>query len=439
MPKQKLPQTPEKTDNLLTYLRWRGDLTFAAAPFCEVDNLVLAMDCYLNYEGLIPASFSEEPVLLSSAVNGYLHKSEKEQHLGLIIPTDIRALAKATAASARFTGTKVVGYRNMIDESVQMQFCALTYLLPDDSIYIAFRGTDDTIVGWKEDFMLAFISPVPAQARAVAYLNEVAQAFPGRPIRVGGHSKGGNLSHYAAVYAEPQAQAAILCAYSNDGPGFMPEFFQEPGYAAVERRLVSLVPQSSIVGVLLHHSNRFRVIHSTQRTIMQHDPFSWSVCGPKFVAERSRSDFGIRADIALDHWLDSMSMRERTAFAECVFKVISASGAKTLTEMLEDKVNNLKLILRSFTRLKREDRDLVFDIIRRLLRAGRDVSPMPAPMLSADEMISRQKAAALGTRKSKAARKTAKNKSGAVKTAPEKSKARVEKNAPDDIKSEKTP
>lgn len=371
----------QKQDNMLSYLRWRGDLSLSVSPFCDVDNLILAMDCYLNYDGVIPSSFDEEPILLSEAVAAYKRKSEKEQNLGAVIPTDIRTLAQLTIASARFGETKVIGYRNIIDETIQIQFCALTYLLPDESIYVAFRGTDDTIVGWKEDFMLAFITPVPAQKHAVAYLNEVAHAFPGRPIRLGGHSKGGNLTHYAAVYAEPDTQAAIVCAYSNDGPGFMPEFFKEEGYARVEKRLVSFIPQSSIVGVLLHHTDRFRVIHSTQRTIMQHDPFSWSVMGTKFVAERSRSDFGIRADVALDHWIDGMTKEERVAFTECLFKVISSSGAKTLTEILDDKVKNIGIIIRSFTRLKKEDRDLVFDLMRRLIRAGRNTSPLPLPQL----------------------------------------------------------
>ena len=381
MPKTKPENQPSKQDNMLSYLRWRGDLSLSVSPFCDVDNLILAMDCYLNYDGVIPSSFDEEPISLSEAVAGYKRKSEKEQNLGAVIPTDIRTLAQLTVSSARFGETKVIGYRNIIDETIQIQFCALTYLLPDESIYVAFRGTDDTIVGWKEDFMLAFITPVPAQKQAVAYLNEVAHAFPDRPIRLGGHSKGGNLTHYAAVYAEPDTQAAIVCAYSNDGPGFMPEFFKEEGYARVEKRLVSFIPQSSIVGVLLHHTDRFRVIHSTQRTIMQHDPFSWSVMGTKFVAERSRSDFGIRADVALDHWIDGMTKEERIAFTECLFKVISSSGAKTLTEILDDKVKNIGIIIRSFTRLKKEERDLVFDLMRRLIRAGRNTSPLPMPHL----------------------------------------------------------
>lgn len=220
--------------------------------------------------------------------------------------------------------------------------------------------------------MLAFTSPVPAQVRALHYLEDVAVTFPNAPIRVGGHSKGGNLAFYASVNAKAEVQSRIVLAYSNDGPGFMPEFFLTEGYARIERRLMSFVPQSSIVGVLLHSPKNFHVIHSTQKTILQHDPFSWTVCGPRFRYERSRSAFGVRADVTLDRWITGLSLKERELFIEKMFDLISDSGAKTLTDILSDKVKSIKVIVTSFARLEKKDRDMMFGIMHKLLRAGQE-------------------------------------------------------------------
>ena len=358
-------------DNVFAYLRWRGDLTFTDAHFCEVDNLILSMVCYLNFEGLIDGQIDGEPVLLSEAVSEYAKRSTSH-YLGAMVSPEMIHLAHAVVASRRFRHTKVVGFTNEVDEEKHIQFCAMTYLLPDGSLFVAYRGTDDNIIGWKEDFMLAFTSPVPAQIRAVEYLEKVAEVFPVSQIRLGGHSKGGNLAFYAAACATPLVQHQIVNAYSNDGPGFLPEFFATEGYLAIEKRLVSFVPQSSIVGALLHSPKHYHVIHSTQKTVLQHDPFSWTVVGPHFRHMRTRSAFGVRADVTIDRWLAKLTMREREAFIQRIFGLISDSGAKTLTDIVSSKLKSIRAIITSFTRLEKQDRDMMFRIMHQLLRASHE-------------------------------------------------------------------
>ncbi len=358
-------------DNVFAYLRWRGDLTFTDAHFCEVDNLILSMVCYLNFEGLIDGRIDGEPVLLSQAVSEYA-KGSTSHYLGAMVSPEMIHLAHAVVASRRFRHTKVVGFTNEVDEEKHIQFCAMTYLLPDGSLFVAYRGTDDNIIGWKEDFMLAFTSPVPAQIRAVEYLEKVAEVFPVSQIRLGGHSKGGNLAFYAAACATSLVQHQIVNAYSNDGPGFLPEFFTTEGYLAIEKRLVSFVPQSSIVGALLHSPKHYHVIHSTQKTVLQHDPFSWTVVGPHFRHMRTRSAFGVRADVTIDRWLAKLTMREREVFIQRIFGLISDSGAKTLTDIVSSKLKSIRAIITSFTRLEKQDRDMMFRIMHQLLRASHE-------------------------------------------------------------------
>ena len=207
--------------NILEYLDWRGDLTLSERPFNEVDNLILAEICYLDFSGFVPAGFQTQQVTLQAAASAYF-TAHPETNMGVLVPDQIPVLVEHAAKTARFGDIRLLGYVNRIDEETQTQFSAVTMLLPDGSAYVAFRGTDDTIVGWKEDFNMAFTPEIPAQKYAAEYLRQVSAALPFRPLLVGGHSKGGNLAVYASVFCGQEVQKRILAVYNNDGPGFVP-------------------------------------------------------------------------------------------------------------------------------------------------------------------------------------------------------------------------
>ena len=207
--------------NILEYLDWRGDLTLSERPFNEVDNLILAEICYLDFSGFVPAGFQTQQVTLQAAASAYF-AAHPETNMGVLVPDQIPVLVEHAAKTARFGDIRLLGYVNRIDEETQTQFSALTMLLPDGSAYVAFRGTDDTIVGWKEDFNMAFTPEIPAQKYAAEYLRQVSGTLPFRPLLVGGHSKGGNLAVYASVFCGQEVQKRILAVYNNDGPGFCP-------------------------------------------------------------------------------------------------------------------------------------------------------------------------------------------------------------------------
>ena len=190
--------------NILDYLDWRGDLTLAERGFNEVDNLLMAELCFLDFSGIVPADFSA-PVFLPDAMRQY-DAARPQETMGVLVPEQIPELGHKMAASRRFSDLTLCAYVSRTDEETQTQFSALTILLPDKTAYIAFRGTDDTIVGWKEDFNLAFLPVVPAQKMAAEYLSAAAAALPSHPPRVGGHSKGGNLAVYSAVFCGEAVQ-----------------------------------------------------------------------------------------------------------------------------------------------------------------------------------------------------------------------------------------
>lgn len=267
--------------NILEYLDWRGDLTLLERPFNEVDNLILAEICYLDFSGFVPAGFQTQQVTLLDAASAYF-AAHPETNMGVLVPDQIPVLVEHAAKTARFSDVRLLGYVNRIDEKTQTQFSALTMLLPDGSAYVAFRGTDDTIVGWKEDFNMAFTPEIPAQKYAAEYLRQVSGALPFRPLLVGGHSKGGNLAVYAAVFCGQDVQNRILAVYNNDGPGFYSSLLSLPEHKPVAGKITTLLPESSVVGMLLEHEEAYQVVRSTQVGLMQHDGFSWQVKGERF-------------------------------------------------------------------------------------------------------------------------------------------------------------
>ena len=123
------------------------------------------------------------------------------------------------AKTNRFGSIELHDYINSVDTKTQTQFGAITFSLDKNNHYVAFRGTDNTIVGWKEDLNLAVQQEVPAQKRATSYLSDIASKYSGKLI-VGGHSKGGNLALYSVFKAEKSIKDRIEKRVGFDGPGF---------------------------------------------------------------------------------------------------------------------------------------------------------------------------------------------------------------------------
>ena len=318
------------------YVNWRGDLSFAQDPFNEVDSVILSMVCFLDFKDIVPAPHEQGSVTLADAMGCIPQKFEGERRLGAILPDDILYMSHAAARAPRYRDAKLFAFENIIDEEKEMQFCALSFRLSDDSLFVAYRGTDDTIVGWKEDFNMTFLSHVPAQERAAAYLNEVAARHSG-PIRTGGHSKGGNLAVWAAVHSHPTVRSRILFAYSNDGPGVTREMLESREYITMRDRCMNYVPQSSLVGMLMEHDENYQIIYSNKNGLMQHDPYSWAVCRNQYVYLEERSSFGEHSDAAIRLWLNSMTADERRDLVHDLFEVLESTGAKTLTELTQNK------------------------------------------------------------------------------------------------------
>ena len=352
--------------NCLDYLERRGLLPLSLSPFCEVDSLILSICAYVDFDGILSGPQEDRFLPLPQVVSARMGQRTWDE-LGLFLDEDIPYLLQRVAASPRFASFRMGGYQNIRDETTGIQFAAVTFRLPDGTLFAAFRGTDDSLVGWKECFSMSFSAAVPAQRQSETYLADLAAGQSGK-LRLGGHSKGGNLAIWAAVHADPLVRDRILRVYNHDGPGFSRDLTRSPAYRALSGRIVTFIPQSSVVGILLHQDSHYQVIHSLGTgTVGQHDPFSWEVDGPRFVYLSRRSAMGRRSAAALQGWIASMNTEEREEFTSVLFDLLASTNAKTLSQLTDSLVDGAFAIVKAYADLDRTTRWEMLRYLRRLL------------------------------------------------------------------------
>ena len=354
--------------SIMEYLDWRGDLTLAERPFNEVDNLLLAELSYLDLGGIVPADF-QGVIRLSDAAAAFTRRTP-EANMVVLVPDKIPDLARKMAASARFRDIGLSGYVCKLDEQTETQFAALCFRLPDGSVYVAFRGTDDTIVGWKEDFNMGFLPTVPAQREAADYLRAAAAAYPSSPLRAGGHSKGGNLAVYSAVWCGEAVQNQLIAVYNNDGPGFHASLLGLPEHRRIAGKILTLLPESSVVGMLLEHEEDYQVVRSSQIGLMQHDGFSWQVLGTQFVHRDDLTQSGKLVDNTLREFISSLSQEQRIAFIDALFEVLTCTNAETLTDLKEGGFRTVYSMLKTVRALDKDTRRALSGTLGLLVRSG---------------------------------------------------------------------
>jgi len=287
-----------KKTTVWNYLQWRGDLLLTQDGFNEVDNLLLCIISYIDFRRIARLR-SSDPALAMDIGDVCARLTEKDEQVGLSTENYI-PLMRAMAVTPRFREVKMFAFEDKSDEQKEMQFAAVSFLLPDNSVFVAYRGTDTSLVGWKEDFNMSFMAGVPAQLRATEYAMEVAKNCPKRMLRIGGHSKGGNLAAWAAMHLPEKLQEKrLLAAYNNDGPGFLQGVLEEEGYKRLGAKLHTFVPESSIVGILLEHGEDYEVVASSNKAVMQHEPLSWNVLGSRLIRREKYSEGSPTAASAL--------------------------------------------------------------------------------------------------------------------------------------------
>lgn len=404
--------------------------SFQAAPFNEVDALVIATLIYEDVANISPtlmldesqpspsagASFASrlrafepkhpviwlknlwrpalESVSLAEA-NQELHRSlastaddkpHEPQVVSVINPDLTHDLFQACAQSTRFADVRLGAVVEHVNRGEQTQFAAATFQLPDGrnrrhpthkgTLVLSFRGTDDSLIGWKEDFNMTFQYPVPAQRAASAYLDTVARLWAG-PIILVGHSKGGNLAIYAAMNAEPAVQKRIQHVYSLDSPGFPSYVVSNPAYLGIQPKVTKIVPSSSIVGMIFDTPEPCRVVASDSEGIMQHSAYTWQVDGDRFVTEPDLSSSSQLFNEELNQWITNLTTEQRERAVDALFTVLHATGANSFSEMMSRFPASIPSMLGAFVGLTPEDRRHLTSALLILFRASTAKSKRP--------------------------------------------------------------
>lgn len=354
--------------NILDYLDWRGDLSFARDGFNEVDNLILSVLAYVEYEGLVAETVGGTRTPLSDAAEYYKnYKFRSPAFYENPFFKQIPQLLQKAAETERFRGIELSGYVNKIDHENSNQFSALVFSIGPGLYFIAFRGTDDTIAGWKEDFEMSFMEEIPAQKQAAEYLEAVVSKLEGR-FYIGGHSKGGNLAVYAATQCPATLRDRIEGVFNNDGPGFRADVLQSEGYQSVMDRIYTYVPKSSIVGMLMEHGEEHKVVASSGIGIMQHNALNWEVKGRGFVYEDELTKGSRDLDKALRSLMSGLSIGNKADFVDAFFDIIQATGALTLSDLSKEKLNSIDSMVKTYKNMEPSQQEMLKGTIETYIR-----------------------------------------------------------------------
>lgn len=357
-------------NNILDYIRWRGDLSFEQSPFNEVDNMIFSKLSYLNFRGMIGEDLTYG-IPLYQVAKAYFDFGEKGKiQPGDLMKEELIELLRLMAASRRFSELLLSNYVDIIDLEKEMQFAALTIHLGNYCSYLAFRGTDDTLVGWKEDFNMSVMERVPSQMEALEYYLRIAKQYDRHRFILGGHSKGGNLAVYAAVHAPKEEQQRIISVYNNDGPGFHQSIFDKPEYKNIAARIITLIPQSSIIGMLLEHEENYTIVKSFQKGFLQHFGYNWEVEGTSFVHLKNITQESQLLDMTLRRFLYSLSIEKREQFTNTLFEILSSNESRTLSDIKLGSLRVLKAMLKTYDNLDMDVKKAINNTLSLLFAEG---------------------------------------------------------------------
>ena len=352
--------------NVCDYVRWRGDLTLEQSEFNEIDNLILARFSYFPFDKII-----RENEIATIKELSRRFSNQDVTKLPILWKDDVE-LFPLMGNSKRFGGMLATKYINKIDAEQEKQFSAITVLMPDGTIYVSYRGTDNTIVGWKEDFNMSFKSHIASQISAKQYLEEIAKEYPSSKIIIGGHSKGGNIAVYAATFASKEVKDRIINVYNNDGPGFCEDVIETPEYQEILPRVHTYIPQSSIIGRLMNHKEKYTIVESVQRGIMQHDLYSWQVLGKEFVTLKKLTNESEFIDKTIKDWLENVEPEKREQVIDAVFEILNTTEAQTMKELKANWFANAKTILGTYKNIDSDTKEMVWQTVNELLKVAKN-------------------------------------------------------------------
>lgn len=340
--------------NIFDYLIWRGDISIDSSNVLnEIDSLILSRFSYFPFYKI---DFKEGKVF------DILKRFENLNDEDFVNVQD-KELIKLLINSNRFNNLFITNYERIYDESSTSQFCAVTILIPNDEIYISFIGTDLTIYGWKEDLKMSFMDNVSSQILGKKYLEKTANLYKDKKIRIGGFSKGGNISIYSSITTSCDIKKRIIKVYNYDGPGFSQEFLNKYNDEDIISKISTYIPEDSIIGRLLNHKEEVKIIESLEKHIYQHNIYTWSVLTNDFVYKNETTKFSDDIKKTIDNSLLNTTIEQRKIAIDAIFDIFTLNGVSTFKEISGSLIKSIPKILKNYKDLSREDKKNITNIV----------------------------------------------------------------------------
>ncbi len=348
--------------NINDYLKWRGDIKFSKDyPFNEIDSMILARFSYLLFSKIkMKRVETIQDIALKMQDfpdNEFLYNGDKE-------------LITNLGTSLRFKDLKVTDYVENNNKDREEQFGAITIHLSLKELYISYLGTDMSIFGWKEDFNMGFMDTVPCQIAGREYLHKISLKYPSKRIRIGGHSKGGNVAIFAAITSPKRIQTKIIKVYNYDGPGFSKIIIDKYENPNILKKVETYIPQDSIIGRVLNHKEKTTIVYSLEKGILEHDIFSWQVFKDDVIKLEENTKASEAIDKTLTNWIETTTDMQRKIFIDVIFDLIYSTNASTFLEFASDLKNNIPKILKKYGEISKEDKQVLTSMIIKLIKSN---------------------------------------------------------------------
>jgi len=357
--------------NIYDYIEKNCDSLFSEEPFCEVDALVFAWLSYYEIENLQNVGYNcinltlQELVMASQKILG---KIKEPGRLGKLVSASTGAwVLKKVAKKKRYKHVRIADFKTVNNFENNTQFSVTSYALDTGMEVVAFRGTDTSVAGWKEDCMISYSSEVPSQKLAVEYLESRAGKTD---LVITGHSKGGNLAIYSAAKCKKSVLKNIVDIYNFDGPGFCFDIKEAENYSAIADHIHSYIPGSSIVGMLLKHMDDYTIVASSSAGILQHYAIYWQIENRTFVTQEGRNISSRSADIAFQAWLNELSFEDRKKFVETIFAIFEGAGVEYFDDITSEGFSVMKSIFLKMRQLDDETANMVRSFFKALMDAS---------------------------------------------------------------------
>lgn len=365
--------------HLIDYLEKVENLTFDQEPLNILDKVCINEIGYLTYEKWLTASDLKKPINLHDFAEG----KELNPDYSFMVTKERVELAEAIVRSKRFAGLHLSNYRSVLDKEVEKQFAAMIFSLPElDYHQLVFRGTDDSVIGWKEDFQLTYSREIPAHRSAMTFLEDHLPNLSGH-ITVSGHSKGGNLALYSAVQSSTSLREKIAELLLLDSPGLMKSLLEKPSYQELKARMTVIRPQDSVVGVMLYWDRPAQLVAAEGIGFAQHNALSWEVdlAANDFAYEDQPTELSQRLEETFQEWIETLPKQQLKQVCDLVFDTILDSGIESLDDIGIQALPQIGQMLQEFGNLSDKQKKVLQDGFNQLLwifwKSGNKKSTLP--------------------------------------------------------------